>query len=146
MAVIASIELDDLVATGGGACNPYRGHARLSAGIYQADFFRRGDRATNDFRKFYFEFGRCAKTESAVCLFRNRFCNTGIAMAEDGRTIRADVIYEAVLVGIEDISSTRVFDKKRRAFDCGPRADRRIYRAGNFFQRALKKFTRPFVP
>ncbi len=66
MTVIATFELDDLVAPGRCPRDPNSTHRRLGPGIHEPNPFERGHEPTNVFAQSDFEFGRCAEARSAA--------------------------------------------------------------------------------
>ena len=92
MAVIAAVELDDLVALRESAREPDRAHARFRAGTCHANFLNARNQFTDQFR--HFDFKRIWNSEAGAVFGGgldggNDF---GMRVAENRRAPGADII------------------------------------------------------
>ena len=139
VAVIAAVELDDLVALRESAREPDGAHARFRAGIRHANFFNAGNQFANQLRHFHFKRIWDAEARSA---FGGGFdCRNNFRMrvAENRRTPGADVINQFISVNVPDARTFCLVNKKRIAADGAERAHGRVDAAGNVFQRLGEK-------
>ena len=145
MTVIASVKLDYVRATGGGARESERGEAGLRARADEPDFLRAFDRRREQFRELDLEPRRRAEAKTESCLLGNRPNDARMSMAEDCGAVGADVIEKSVAVGIDQSSAAATFDEDWRTADGLPCADGRIDRTRNLNTGAVEKFIRFFA-
>jgi len=58
-----------------------------------------------------------AEAESFASLIRDRIGKPWIGVAKDSGPVGTDVVDKAVSIGVEDVGSLGVLDKKRGSFD-----------------------------
>src|SRR6266516_6650317 len=92
MAVITTVELDDLVASGKTARQANGRHAGFRAGVAHADLLHAGHRGTDQFRHRHLERIRNAKTRAVFRGLLNRLNYFRVRMAEDGGPPSANVV------------------------------------------------------
>src|ERR1700737_3876554 len=124
MAVLTTVELDDPGAAGGSARDANRGHPRFRAGAYQAHLASHRDGGRDALGDLDFQLSRSSVTEAVAGLIGDRGDDLGMRVSEDRGTVGADVIDEAVAVGIDAHRALSVCDEERRAPARLPCADR----------------------
>ena len=102
MAVIATFELHELVATSDTSCQANRGHGRFSAAVHHAHHLDRRDGIDDFLCELHFELGRCSEARASGCDFLHRSDDFFVCMAQDHRSPRADVIDVSVAVDVSD--------------------------------------------
>ena len=142
MAVIATGEFQKITAAGVAARKADGAHRRFRAGIAQAHHLHRRHTGNDGFGKCRFRFRRCAEAETACRRFLYRTDNGRVGMADNGRTIRADIVDIAFAVHIKNIRPLGAGDKARRAADTAESADGRIDPARNNLLRGEKSILR----
>ena len=145
MTVIASVKLDYVRATGGGARESERGEAGLGARADEPDLLRAFDRRREQFREFDLEPRRCAEAQTESRLLGDGLNDARMSMTEDSGAVGADVIEKRVAVGIDQSSAAATFDEDWRTADGLPCADGRIDRTRNLNTGAVEKFIRFFA-
>ena len=131
MAMVTTVELDDPGAAGGGARDANRGHPRFRAGADQAHLASHRDGGRDALGDLDFQLSGSPVTEAAAGLIGDRRDDLGMGVSDDRGTVGADVIDEAVAVGIDEHRALSVCDEERRATDRLPCAHRRIDGAGD---------------
>jgi hypothetical protein len=81
--------------------------------------------------QFHFEFGRRVVAKAAAGLVGNGGGDRGMGVAQNRGAVRADVVDEAVAVGVEEVRAFAARDKGGRLADRLPGADRGIDGAGS---------------
>ena len=100
--VVATFELDDLVAAGESACETNARHRRFGPAIHHANFLDRGNPAANQLRHFHFIWIWNAKAHAALRGGTDGIDNNGRRVAENGRAPGADEIDVLVAVDVPD--------------------------------------------
>ncbi len=140
VAVVATLELDDLVAPGIAAREADRAHRRLGAGIGHADLVEaRHDRA-DALGELDLERAGRAEAQAARRGFDHRADDLGMRVAGDHRPPRADIVDVALAVDVDQARALGARDERRRAADRLEGAHRRIDSAGNDPRGALEEF------
>ena len=93
----------------------------------------------NFFGEFNFALGGRAKREAVERGFLHGFEHHGIAVTQNHRTPRADVVDVALAVGIPKISALGALHKTRRATDGAKSAHGRVHAARNHSAGAFKE-------
>ena len=139
VAVIAAVELNDLVAFGKTAGEANGGHAGLGAGIAHAHFFNARDGLAHELGHCDFERIRDAKAGPALCGVSDGFDDFRMGVAENRWAPGADVINVVIAVDIEHVCAADSIGEKRCAADAAKSAHRRVNAAGNVFLRFGEK-------
>ena len=139
MAVITAFELDDGVAAGRAAGEANRAHARFGAGTHQADHLDRRHQAHDLLGQLDLALGRRAEGKALHGGLLHRLQHRGMAVPEDHRSPRSDVVDVALAVRVPEVRPQRARDETRCAAHGAERAHRRIHAAGNELARALEK-------
>ncbi len=126
VAVVATFELDDGVATREATGQAQGAHAGLGARAHQAHHVHAGHVGQDGFGQFDFALGGRAKGQA----FRGRTLNGvehfGVAMTQDHGAPRADVIDVALALGIPQVSALSALNEPGGATDCAKGTHRRI--------------------
>ncbi len=139
MAVIAAGEFDDLISTSEAACKADGAHRRFRARTDHAHHFDGRHRFANQFRKFGFALARGPITTAAVDRLNRRFDNSGMTMAQNQWTPRADVIEVLVAVDVVKIGALAAGNKWRLTTDSAKSAGGAVHAAGNELVRSFKR-------
>ena len=139
VAVVAAFELDELAAAGGAARQAQCAHAGFGAAADQPHLLDAGHQRDDGFGQFDFALGRGAKTEPVNGRLVHRFQHRRVAVAQDHRTPRADVVDVPLALGVPQIGALRAPDETRRAAHRAKGAHRRIHATGNHALRAGKQ-------
>ncbi|MCY1429020.1 hypothetical protein D9M71_449230 [compost metagenome] len=131
VAVVAALELDDAVATGEAAGQTDGAHGRFGAGADHAHHFHRRHQRADQVGHFHFQRGRRAVGQAVFQLLAHRVENIRMAVAEDHRAPRADVVDVALVVFIHHIGAGCVLEEQRGASDALEGADRGVDAAGD---------------
>ena len=142
MAVIAALELDDLVSSGRAACQTDRAHDRLRSRIDHADHLDAGQHGDHLLRHFDLKAGRRAEGKAADHAVIHRLEDIGVAVPEDHRPPRADIVDIFQSVSIQNVAAEALYDKTGSTADRTERADRRVDAAGQHFAAPLKQLFR----
>ena len=142
MAVIAAIKLDDLVSSGRAARQTDRAHDRFGTRIDHSDHLDAGQHGDHFFRHFDLKAGRRAEGQTADHTVVHRLEDVGVAVAEDHRPPRADVVDIFQTVRIQNVAAEALYDKTRCAADRAERTDRRVDAAGQHFAAPFKQLFR----
>ena len=126
MAVVAAVELDDLVASGEPARQPDAGHGCFRAAVHHPHLFDRRHRVANQCRQLDFELIGNAETDPARGRVAHGVDHDFRRVTENGWTPAADIIDVIVSVDIPDSRAFRAHDEERFAPDIAKRADRRV--------------------
>ena len=114
MAVVAALELDDLVAAGGAARQPQRAHRRLGARADQAHLLDRRHAARGSPRRARSRARSARRTRGRRRRPRCTASSTaGMAVAEDHRPPGADVVDVALAFGVDRSRRRRARAMKR---------------------------------
>src|SRR5258708_1153039 len=139
MPVIASVELDYVRASGRSSRDSERRDTRFGARGNKSAFFGALNCRGNQLGEFKLEGGGGGEAESALRLLSDRADDAWIGMAEDCRSVGADVIEKSRAVRIDQRCAAATLDKNRSSADCLPRAHRRIHRTRNLNSGAIEK-------
>ena len=118
-------------APSGAAREANGAHAGLGARADQAHHVDRRHQGDDGFGQFDLALGGGAEREAFERGFLHRFEYRRMAVAQNHRAPRADVVDVALAVGVPHVSALRPGDKARRAADGLEGAHRRIDAAGN---------------
>ncbi len=117
VAVIAALELDDLVAAGEGAGQAEGGHCGLSAGVDEPHQFYGGDGLANGAGQLHLQLGGGAVGGAAPGGLGDGVGDGGMGVAEDEGAEGGDVVDVGVAVKVEDAGPLAVGDEGRVAAD-----------------------------
>ena len=117
VAVVAALELYDLVTRREGAGQPEGGHGGLGAGVDEADEFNRRDSGADGAGQLHLQLRRGAVGGAASGGGDERLCDGGMGMPQDQRAKRRQVIDVCVPVHIENAGALPVGDDRRVAAD-----------------------------
>ncbi len=140
MTMIASVKLDYVLATGGGARDSNRGESCFGSRADETDFIRAFDRRRDQFCEFDFKPRRRAETEAQPRLFCNRLCDARMSVSENRGAVGANVVEKNVAVGVSDCCTAATLDENWGIADRLPRAHGRIHRTRNLNTGALDEF------
>ena len=140
VAVVAPLELDDLIAACVAASQTNGAHAGFRAGTHEAHGFDVGHDLDDFFGNERFAFGDGAKRKARVNGGVHGFNHGRMVVAEDHRAPGADVIDVAAIFSIPHISALGAADKARCAAHALKSADGRIHAAGDALLSTFKKF------
>src|ERR1043166_2752943 len=88
MAVVATVELDDLLATGEPARKPDAGHRCFRPAVYHPHFLDRRHPGADQFRELDFEWVRNSEAQSARPGVAHRINNRSRRMTQDRKSTR----------------------------------------------------------
>ncbi len=143
MSVVATVELQDPVASGRGARKADRGHRCFGAAGNQPDQLDAGERVDDPFRELDLALGRRPEGRA---LGRRRACRPDdlrMRVPEEQRTPRADEVDVPVPVDVDDVGTLATIEEARRASDRPERPDGGVDAAGDHRSRAGEQFLRP---
>ena len=135
--VIATLELDDLVAAGMAAREADRRHRCLGAGVGHANLIHGGKDVADAFRHLDFGFGRCTEAQTLGGRLLYGLDDLGIGVAADHRPPGTDIIDIGLAVDIVEKSALGAFDERGRAAHAIEGTHRRVDAAGNDASSAL---------
>jgi hypothetical protein len=133
VAVVAAFELDDAVATGETTGQANGAHGRFGAGADHAYHFHRRYERAHQISHLGFHLGRRAVGQAVFKLLAHRVQDVRVAVAEDHRAPRTDVIDITLVVFVGDVGAFSVLEEQRRAANALERANRRVHTTGNVF-------------
>ena len=139
MAVVAAVELDDLVAAGVAARQAQRAHAGFGAGADQAHHVHAGHEGADLLGQHHFTFGGCAKAEAFEHGGLHGLDHFGVAVAQDHGAPAADVVSELLIVLVPEIGALGALHKARRAAHGGESAHGRVHAARDHALGALEQ-------
>ena len=131
VAVIAALELDDLVAAGEPARQPKAGHRRLRAAVDHSHLLDRRDPAADQLGHFHFERIGNAEADAARGRLADRVEHDRRRVPEDRRAPGADVIDVFVAVDVPNPGALRAVDEERLAAEAAEGAHGGIHAAGD---------------
>ena len=114
MAVVATLEFHNLVASGKTACCTDGAHRRLGAAVHHADHLDARHKTHHEFCKFRFEPARCTKTESILRRLGNRIDDRVMSVSQKHRAPATHIVDIVVAIDIVDVAALRASDKRRR--------------------------------
>ena len=141
MTVITPDELHDLIAPRVSPRETNRAHRRFRAGVDESNVFDRRDKVDNEFGDRILRERRGAEARSMIDRGMKRFRHARIAVPENHRTPREDVVDIAVSVDVDHPRAFRAFKNDRRSADAAERARGTVDAPGNQSQRFFKYFT-----
>src|SRR2546423_15685097 len=112
MPVIATFELDDLIATGKASREPKARHGGFRAAINHPHFFDRGHPGADQLCHLDFEWVGNSKTHALSGRRADSIDHHLGRVTEDRRPPRADVIDVFVRINIPDLGALRAINKK----------------------------------
>ena len=139
VAVIASVELDDLIPSRVAARGADRTHDRLGARIDHAHHLDRRHHAADQLRHLDLRAGRRAVAQSVLRRLDDRLADRREVVTQNHRSPRTDEVDVFVSVLIPHAGLVRLCDEPRRRPDRAERADRRVHAARNALHRAVKQ-------
>src|SRR5690606_16730785 len=140
VAVVAALELDDLVAAGVAACQANRTHGRFGAGADHAHHVHRRHQLAHLLGHLYLDGGRCTKAQAVGNGVLYGSNDVGIAVTENQWAPGADVVDIAVVVFVKQVRALAAVKKYRLAADTAKSAHRRIDAARDVLLGLLEQF------
>ena len=114
MAMVATFELHNLIATGETASRTNRTHRRFGAAIHHANHLNARHKVHHKLRKFRFKTARGAKTEAILSCIGNGLDHSIMRMTQKHRTPTAHIINVVVAINIVNVATLGSLDKRRR--------------------------------
>ena len=145
MTVVAAFKFDDQVTTGETSRQPDGAHGGLGARSYQPHLFQRRYECAHFLGYAHFFGSCCAVAQTCFQLFAESGQHRRVAMAEDQRSVSADIIHVAVIVAVYHVSAIATLDKQRITTHAFKSAYRRIYPSRDHFLRLFEKCLGPIV-
>ena len=130
MAVVAALELDDLLAAGGGAGQADSAHRGFGAGAHKPDALDRRHQRPNPLAELDLQFGRRPETGSVLGHGGQNSEQPARCVAVDERPPRHDVVDVVIAVDILDIGAATTADEERRGADRLERTNRAVDATG----------------
>ena len=143
VSVVATVELQDPVASGRGPRQAHRGHRGLRPARDQPDQLDPRDRVDDALRELDLPFGRCAERRALGRRRARRADDLGVGMAEEQSPPRADEVDVPVPVDVDDVRTLTAGDESRGAADGAERPDGRVDAAGDHRSGANEELLRP---
>jgi len=140
--VVAPVELDHLLAARVRAHQPEHAHARLGAGVGEADHLDGGDRVDDHLGELVLERARRAERRALVKRVLQRVEHALVCVADDSRAPRADVVDVLVAVDVVGLASLDAVEDDRVAADRLECAHRRRHAAGHDPARLIHELVR----
>ena len=137
MPVVATLELDQRIATGIAASEADGAHGRLGAGIHHAHLIHRRNRLTDEFGELRLERCRRAVTQTPCGSRLHRLDDIGVSVTENHRSPGTHVVDVTLAVRAVQKRALGMIDKHRGSANGLERANRgihpaRYHRAGAF--------------
>ena len=129
--VVVARELDDHVAAGVSAGEPDRAHRRFGARVDQSDLLDRRHGLDDKLGQFAFGLGRRPEAGAARDRLLQRRDDGRMAMPEDHRPPRADVVEVAIAVDVDQPGPLAALEEDRLAADRPERPRRAVHAAGD---------------
>ncbi len=139
MAVVAALELDDLVATRVAAGQTQGAHGRLGAGADHAHHVHARDQLADAVGHDRLQLGRGAEGEALLDALLHGRDDLRMGVAEDHGAPGADVVDIALAVGVDRVGPGGAVEEDRIAADAAKRAHRRVHAAGDMALRGLEE-------
>src|SRR5919197_5248137 len=117
MAVVAAVELDDLLASGERARQPDRRQRGLGTGVDEADHLDRRKGLADQLGKLDLAPGRRAEAGAVAGALGNRLDDAGVGVSEDQRSPGAEVVEILIAVLVPDPGAEAPPDEQRVAPD-----------------------------
>ena len=115
MSVVAAYALDDLVAAGGGPCEPDRGHCRLGAAVDESNHLHAGEGGDDFLGQHRLGFGRRAERSPPADGLGERRHHPFVGMSDDHRAVGADVVDVPVAIDVDQEAALGLLDEDRRS-------------------------------
>ena len=115
MAVVAALELDDLVTARERASDSNGAHAGLGAGAHEAEHLDGRDGVDDQSRQTAFQLGGSAEARPPLGGALDRRYDPRVRVAQDQRPPRTDVVDVLASVGIVDARALAALDERRHA-------------------------------
>ena len=131
MAVVATLELDDLVAAGAATRQPNGAHGRLGAGIAHPHQFHGWDEFLNPPRHDCFDGGGGAEAQAVGGGVLHRAHHRRMGVAGDHRSPGTDVVNITMFILVIEPGARAAFEEDWRSTDAAKGTHRRIDAAGN---------------
>jgi hypothetical protein len=146
VAVVAALELDDLVPASRAARETERGHRRLRPAVDHPHHLDRGDSVNDLLGHLYLKLGRRAVARPAPQGFVERVNHLRRSVAQNHRPPRADVINVGAPLDIGHRRAPRAGDEARRAADAPKRTHRRVDAPRHQLARPREQLLRTSLP
>ena len=140
VAVIAALELDDLVAPGEAAREADARHCRFGAAVHHPHLLDRRHMFADELRHLHFERIRNSEAEAARRGVADSLDDDLRRVAENRWSPRADVIDVFFAIDVPDFGAGGALDEERLAIQAAERADGRVNAAGNSLACGGEKF------
>ncbi|CFO07559.1 Uncharacterised protein [Bordetella pertussis] len=140
VAVVAALELDDLVAAGGAARQADGRHGGFGARADQAHLLQRRQAGDQHFGQLHLGFGGRAERQAVDGRFLHGAHDFGMGMAQDGRAPGTDIVDVLLALGVPDVGALRALDEARGPAYGAEGAHGRIDAAGNAAAGAIEEF------
>mmetsp|Transcript_27728 Transcript_27728/g.85715 ORF Transcript_27728/g.85715 Transcript_27728/m.85715 type:complete len:405 (-) Transcript_27728:166-1380(-) len=131
VAVVAALELDDLLAARVRADEAEHAHARLRARVREADHLHGGDRVDDHFGEDVLVRRRRAERRALLERLAERVVDLVVRVAADGRAPGADVVDVLVVVDVVRVRALDAVEDNGRTSNRIKRANRRRHAAGH---------------
>src|SRR5690606_1670739 len=112
VAVVAAVDLDELVATGEAAGEAHGGHGRLGTRVDGAHLVDGGQGGTDGLGELHLELGGRSERSASAQRLLDGFEDFGVSVAEHQGTPRADEIDKALAVDAVDEAAVAVGDEE----------------------------------
>jgi hypothetical protein len=145
VAVITALELDDEGSAAEAARQAQRAHHRLGARAHEPHLLDRGHRPREHLRHLELDGRRGAEGKAAAGCVAHRGDDVGVAMSEDHRPPRANVVDVLAPVFVDEARAPRLAEEHRSAPDGPKGAHRGIDAAGNDALRTFKQLAAALV-
>ena len=132
VSVIAALELDNLVPTGGAPGQPDGGHHSLGTGVDHAHHFNARHQLHHELGNLHLPGSRCAERQSVPDSFLHRLPDHGVVMAQNHGAPGADVVQIIPAVHIIDVAALGSLDKAGRQPHGTVGPDGGIHAAGQY--------------
>ena len=137
--MIATFELDDLVAPGETASQPDARHGGFRSAIDHPDFFDRRNPLADQLRHLDFERIWNAETNAARGRRADRIDDDSRSVTEDRRAPGPDVVDVFISIDVPDPRAFCALDKERFSLQAAKSAHGRIHAARDLFSRGGKE-------
>ena len=131
MAVVAPLELDELVPPGEAAGQPDGAHGRLGPGADHAHQVHGGDQFAHQIGHLGLQLRRGAEGQPEVDAVADGLDDIWVGVTQDHGAPGADVVDVAVAVGVEDIGPGRAGEEDRVAADAAEGPHRGVHAPGD---------------
>ena len=121
MAVVATFEFDDLVATGESAHQSQHRHAGFGAAVHEANHLHTGNGVDHHLRQRVFECAGGSEAGALLNCFLQRTDHFGMGMTTDRGPPAADVVDVFVVINVPGVGALDAIENDRLAthrFEC----------------------------